>query len=285
MSAPSASVETVIGRAFELLLAVLTLPSALGNLLIRAVLFPAPRPPALRNPGIERMSRIANVLGVALVVWAAVDGERLGREPFGSALLDAFANAVAGLAVIGVLIVGTAILFVAIARRGHRRAMATRALIPIGALIGYLVILIGSALLAAALVPVAEWVQANIADGFWRGLLAVMVSAVMLYLLSLFVAALAMGTWHGGTQLFRSADAHPLFPVVVGLGMAAVAAALMIWELVSRASEPPDPFGLIVLVSGPTAAVVLCLVEGIWLLLPPRSVRFREVYTGDGRPA
>lgn len=270
----------MIARGFGFLLGILFAPAALGNALVRAVLFPSPRPPALRSPAIERIGRVAKVLGVALVVWAAVVGDLSGREPFGNALLDAFVDAVAGLGVIGVLIVCTAILFVAIARRGSRRRAAVRALIPVGALLAYLVLLIGSVLLANVLVPVGEWVQANIADGFWRGVLVLLVAVVMLYLMSLFMAALVMGTWHGGTQLFRSADAHPLFPTVVGLGMAAISAALMIGELVSRGAEPPEPLGMVVLVFGPASAAMLCVIEGIWLLRPPRSVRFREVYPG-----
>lgn len=278
----SDNVEIVIGRAFDLVLRVLLAPAVLGNLLVRALLFPAPRPPALQHSGIERTGRIANALGVALVVWAAIVGDLSGREPLGSALVAAFTNAVAGLAVIGVLIVCTAILFVAVARRGSRRATAMRVLIPVGALIGYLILLVGSLLLANALVPMGEWLRASITDGFWRGVLVLLVAIVMLYLLSLFIAALVMGAWHGGTQLFRSADAHPLFPIVVGLGMAAVSAALMTWQLVSRGPEPSDPLGLVVLVFGPASATVLCVIEGVWLLRPPRSVRFREAYTTGG---
>lgn len=268
----------MIARGIGLLLGILFAPAALGSALVRATLFPSPRPPHLRNPAIERTGRVAKVLGVVLVVWAAVASDLAGREPFGNALLDAFVDAVAGIAVIGVLIVVTAILFVALARRGRRRAAAVRALIPVGALLAYLAILVGSILLANALIPVGEWVQANIADGVWRGLLVVLVALVMLALLSLFLAALVLGTWHGGTQLFRSADAHPLFPIVVGLGMAAISAALMIGELVARAPEPPEPLAIAVLVLGPATAAALCAIEGIWLLRPPRSVRFREVY-------
>jgi len=279
VSAPSDIVRSVIVRAFEVVLGVLLAPPAIGNMLVRALLFPAPRPQALRNRGIERIGRIANVLGVVLVVWAAIDGDLSGREPFGDALWGAFVNAVAGLAVIGVLILCTAILFVAIARRGNRRATAVRVLIPVGALVGYVVVLVGSVLLANVLIPVSEWVLANIADGVWRAVLTVLVCLAMLYLMSLFLAALVMGTWHGGRQLFRSADAHPLFPVVVGLSMAAVSTTLMIWQLVSRGPEPPDAFGLIVLAFGPSSATVLCLIEGVWLLRPPRSIRFRELYS------
>ena len=52
----------------------------------------------------------------------------------------------------------------------------------------------------------------------------------------------------------------------------------MIWQLLSRGPEPGGAFGLLVLVFGPTTAVLLCLIEGVWLLRAPRSVRFREVY-------
>ncbi|MEJ1230779.1 MAG: hypothetical protein WDM88_09545 [Galbitalea sp.] len=267
----------MIGRAFDLVLRVLFAPAVLGNLLLRALLFPTPPPPALRHPRIERIGRIANALGVALVVWATAAADLSGREPLRGALVGALTDAVAGLAVIGVLIVCTAILFVAVARPGSRRRMAVRVLIPVGALAGYLVLVVGSVLLANALVPVGKWVLVNIADGFWRTVLTLLVSVVGLYLLSLFVGALVMGTWYGGTQLFRSADAHPLFPIVVGLGMAAVSVALMSWQLVSRG---PDPLTLVVFAFGPASAAVLCVVEGAWLLRSPRSVRFREAYDG-----
>lgn len=268
----------MIGRILGFFAWILMAPPVLGNMLVRSLLFPAPRPPMLRSAGIERTGRIAHVLGIVLVVWAAILGDISGREAFGSAVSDAFTDALVGLLLIGALIVCTAVLFIAIARRGSRRAMCLRVLIPVGAFLGYLAVVVGSGLLAGALVPLGEWARSRISEGFWWVLLTVLVMLVMLFLVSLFMAALAMGTWYGGTQLFRSADAHPLFPTVVGLGMAGISAAIMIWQLLSRGPEPGGAFGLLVLVFGPTTAVLLCLIEGVWLLRAPRSVRFREVY-------
>ena len=208
----------MIGRILGFLAWILMAPPVLGNMLVRSLLLPAPRPPALRSAGLERTGRIAHVLGIVLVVWAAI--------------------------------------------------------------LGYLAVVIGSGLLAGTLVPLGEWARSKISEGFWWVLLTAAVTLVMLFLVSLFLAALAMGTWYGGTQLFRSADAHPLFPTVVGLGMAGVSAAIMVWQLFARGSEPGGAFGLLVLVLvlGPTTAVLLCLIEGVWLLRAPRSVRFRDVY-------
>ncbi|MGB4778501.1 hypothetical protein [Microbacterium sp.] len=274
-------------RVLGFIVGVLLAPSLIANRLVRTVLFPASRPSEVQHRGLERLGRIANVLGVVLVVWAAVATDISGRGAFGEELRDAFVNAVVVLVVIGALILCAAVLFVCLARRGNRLFTLRRVLIPIAAWCGYLVIVVGSILLANVLVPFGEWVQARLRDGILWFLLLLLMIAAMLFLLTLFVTALLMGSWHGSTQLFRSADAHPLFPIVVGFGMAAASLALALSDALSPDRQPVTVLDAVVLFFGPVVAVTLLVIEGAWLMCPPRSIRFRETYVstarGDGR--
>lgn len=237
--------------------------------------------PSLTYPGLESrtsawLERIIGIGGILLVGVSAVVTDLSGTPPEEGAVFAAFVDLVVSLFYIAGLIVLTGVLFVVLARPEHRPGTVRAVLRPIASVAAYAGVITGLTLFAPLYrqsAALAEWVP--------EGPLLILVSVVMvgvgLFALAVLSTAMTIGAWYGSYYMFRAADAHPLFPVVVGAGLGVLSAVLLVLQLVEPGSER-DPVALGILVFGPTSQLLLCAVEAARLLRPPCSVSFREPY-------
>lgn len=229
-----------------------------------------PRTQPLAGARITRrvVSTLRSVLGVVIVLFASVVTNWTDLDRTVDELSVWYLGLFEGLFIIGAAVLVSTLVFTVaafFAAPGQRIARLLRSWLPSLTFFAYMGImalcLISPRWTIALLAQIpADW------DVLFRGAVWIVVMCIAVLFALLLWSGLLIGTYFGTRYLFRSADAHPLFPLLVTMLLAIAAGYIGISQLLDGGAGATDaPLRVFLLLSGPVATAVLTLIEFDWL--------------------
>jgi WD domain, G-beta repeat len=210
---------------------------------------------------VSRLGSIRNLLGLAVVVFVSFRAGGIHNPEFDPVNRLGFLFVV--IVITGVCVVATSIFILPAIKPAARGQVARRLLIPVRTIVTYIGVLAAPFIVGFAGYYLSLLLYRSINAGGSRHLLAVLavlafggtaeIATILLALLALLGGIFSVGS------LFRAAEGYPLLePVAVTM---VVWVQLLVVQIMTRASVPAGPMGLILYFGGPITVTALSGLE------------------------